>query len=303
MTPRELRATLDCLDLSAAEAGHLRATVYRWLDGSTSVPIVVELLLRLMVRRGIRPTEVTASRHGRTSAKPRSGRSQAKSAKRIVHPNTRAKSKQDAVLALLSRPRGAAIAAMMQATGWQSHSVCGFLAGVVRKKLGLTLQSDKTEGERVYRVIRTGETALAYSPTVGAAHRAVILRNGKSSNLLTWAGRIRFPTRFSSSKLHRGAMSGPGILRGAIARKKIAHFLLDFVCKQSVSGGQRSRPAERLRFQGPQFLSPASAVVPPRGCGGGGARCAVTQRGAKTWRSVKLRRVRSRARQRRPDRG
>src|SRR5580692_10412829 len=90
MTPRELRATLDCLDLSAAEAGHLlgvhRATVYRWLDGSTSVPIVVELLLRLMVRRGIRPTEVTASRHGRTSAKPRSGRSQAKSTKRIVHP-------------------------------------------------------------------------------------------------------------------------------------------------------------------------------------------------------------------------
>ena len=46
---------------------------------------------------------------------------------------------------------------MMQATGWQAHSVRGFLAGVVRKKLGLTLQSDKTEGERVYRVIRTGE--------------------------------------------------------------------------------------------------------------------------------------------------
>jgi hypothetical protein len=50
MTPHELRATLDRRDLSAAEAGHLlgvhRATI--------SVPIVVELLLRLMVRRGIR---------------------------------------------------------------------------------------------------------------------------------------------------------------------------------------------------------------------------------------------------------
>ena len=163
MTPRELRATLERLDLSAAEAGHLlgvhRTTVYRWLDGSMSVPIVVELLLRLMVRSGIRPAEVTASRHGQTSAKLRSGRSQAKSAKPMVHPNTRAKSRQAAVLALLSRPHGATIAAIMQATGWQTHSVRGFLAGVVRKKLGLTLQSDKTEGERIDRVIRASEGA------------------------------------------------------------------------------------------------------------------------------------------------
>jgi hypothetical protein len=50
-------------------------------------------------------------------------------AKPIVHHNTHARSKQAAVLALLSRPRGATIAAMMPgATGWQAHTVRGFLA-------------------------------------------------------------------------------------------------------------------------------------------------------------------------------
>ena len=97
-----------------------------------------------------------AKRKAQTSAKPRSGtktRSKVKRAKPIVRHNTRAKSKQAAVVALLNRPRGATIAAIIDATGWQSHSVRGFLAGVVRKKLGLTLQSEKTDGERVYRVI------------------------------------------------------------------------------------------------------------------------------------------------------
>ena len=66
-------------------------------------------------------------------------------------------SKQSRVIAMLQSPAGATIAAMMQATGWQKHSVRGFLAGVVRKRLKLKLGSKEVDGTRVYRVA-TGDS-------------------------------------------------------------------------------------------------------------------------------------------------
>jgi len=53
---------------------------------------------------------------------------------------------------MLQSPDGTSIEAMMQQTGWQQHSVRGFLAGVVRKKLRLKLQSTKTDHGRIYRI-------------------------------------------------------------------------------------------------------------------------------------------------------
>ncbi len=61
-------------------------------------------------------------------------------------------SKKARVITMLRSPDGATISAMIKATGWQQHSVRGFLAGVVRKKLKLNLDSKKIDGSRFYRI-------------------------------------------------------------------------------------------------------------------------------------------------------
>jgi hypothetical protein len=61
-------------------------------------------------------------------------------------------SKQDRVVALLQRPEGATLEALVRETQWQKHSLRGFLAGTVRKKLKLPLLSEKIDGVRSYRI-------------------------------------------------------------------------------------------------------------------------------------------------------
>ena len=61
--------------------------------------------------------------------------------------------KQEALIAMLKRPEGASIAEIMEATAWQAHSIRGFIAGHLKKKLGLDVTSEKIEGRgRVYKL-------------------------------------------------------------------------------------------------------------------------------------------------------
>jgi hypothetical protein len=67
-------------------------------------------------------------------------------------PAARPDTKHARIIAMLRAPAGTTIATIMTATKWQQHSVRGFLAGVVRKKLGLKLVSEQTDKGRVYRI-------------------------------------------------------------------------------------------------------------------------------------------------------
>jgi hypothetical protein len=108
------------------------------------------------------PTEAKSS--GRPSRAKRSGakKTAAVSAKATKASSDRIKpdSKQDKIVALLQRREGATLDALVKETQWQKHSVRGFLAGTVRKKLKLSLLSEKIDGVRTYR-IGTAKTAKA----------------------------------------------------------------------------------------------------------------------------------------------
>jgi Protein of unknown function (DUF3489) len=98
-------------------------------------------------------TRLTARKTAKPASRKRSAPALSRSA---AGPDT----KHARIIAMLLTPGGTTIAAIMSTKDWQQHSVRGFLAGVVRKKLGLNLVSEQTDKGRVYR-IRDGKASSA----------------------------------------------------------------------------------------------------------------------------------------------
>ena len=107
--------------------------------------------------KAIKSSKVSTA--GKTSTLGKSAKSSAYMAKANMAKETPAPrpriTKIMQCLELLTAPGGATIDELQAATGWQAHSVRGFLAGTVKKKLGLILDAKKAEGDaRRYRVVQ-----------------------------------------------------------------------------------------------------------------------------------------------------
>ncbi len=89
------------------------------------------------------------------------GKAQTRAARKDVPPKFKVKQgltppvrgKLANVIAMLRRPKGATIADLCKATHWQAHSVRGALSGAIKKRLGLSVSSEKSDGQRVYRIV------------------------------------------------------------------------------------------------------------------------------------------------------
>ncbi len=143
---------------------HARDDMPVWRRGEDNRPYTLRI-----TKDGLKAIEVedlneviVAKTAAETKSSDRPGRVKRSSAKKAAARSAKAAkawpgrrtpdSKQDQIVALLRQPGGTTLDVLVKSTGWQKHSVRGFLAGTVRKKLKLPLLSLKIDGIRTYRI-------------------------------------------------------------------------------------------------------------------------------------------------------
>jgi hypothetical protein len=152
--PRQLSQLRGASVVPAQDAIHIERRIPMNLTDTQTQPVVLSTAAKredggVERRKHRNPTDFVVKQPGRVQPVKKS---KAKKLQRS-YKSRRAVSKQERVIEMLQRPQGTPIATIMKATGWQQHSVRGFFAAVVRKKLGLNLVSTKCDNERVYRIV------------------------------------------------------------------------------------------------------------------------------------------------------
>jgi hypothetical protein len=89
-------------------------------------------------------------------ARPRAARAPSPCTDQLKRTKRGIPAKSDILVTCLSRPEGATIAQMCQATGWLPHSVRGFMAGALKKRFGQAVTAEVTEAGRIYRIVKSG---------------------------------------------------------------------------------------------------------------------------------------------------
>ena len=119
---------------------------------STEQTEVVETKATKKAAAGARRANVAPGK-GKSGKKATAAKKAPRSARNHINNDAREGSKTAAVLELLKRPGGATMKELLKVTGWQAHSLRGFLSGAVKNKMGLAVASTKGEdGERSYSV-------------------------------------------------------------------------------------------------------------------------------------------------------